>query len=145
MGAGVRLGDIWLRRSERRSGIAPGHLSELEDGRGKLQTLSTERRLDAALDTDLVGLLAGIHEALPVRARRRPRFNEGSAKPAPTTSLDPRLDDLFARIAGDERLLDINEDLLSLSVGARRAIAHMIRGLAAEARGGGTRGDSSRA
>lgn len=142
--ARARLGGISLRESARRSGIAAGHLSELEDGRGRMPTVSTARRLDAALETDVVGILASIRAALPARARGRPRSTEGRAQPAPTTSLDPRLDGLFARIAGDERLITVNEDLLSLSAGVRRGIVQMIRALAAEGRTGGARGDSSR-
>ena len=142
--ARARLGGISLRESARRSGIAAGHLSELEDGRGRMPTVSTARRLDAALETDLVGILAGSRAAIRARGGKRPRFTQGQANPAPTTSLDPRLDGLFARIAGDERLINANEDLLSLSAGVRRGILQMIRALAAESRTGGARGDSSR-
>jgi len=138
--ARARLGDISLRESARRSGIAPGHLSELENGQGSLPTLTTARRLDAALDTNLVALLGGIRDALPSTPRRRWRL---VAKPAPTTSVDPRLDALFAQIAGDERLVKANEDLMSLSAGTRRAIAQMIGALSADAQGA-SGGNSSR-
>ena len=127
------LGDISLRDAARRSGIAPGHLSELEDGRGSLPTTSTARRLDAGLGTDLVGLLTNFREALPpaVRSRQRRRA-VGTGSLAPPAALDPRLDALFSRIAGDDRLVQVNEDLLRLSATARRSIAQMIRTLAAD-------------
>lgn len=130
--ARARLGDISLRESARRSGIAAGHLSEMEDGRGSLPTVATARRLDAALETDLVGLLARIHEALPAPPRRRPQLGASTSSLASSGSLDPRLDALFSRIAGDDRLVQVNEDLLRLSAGARRGIAQMIRALTAD-------------
>jgi len=130
--ARARLGGISLRESARRSGVAAGHLSELEDGRGNLPTVATARRLDAALETDLVGLLARVHEAMPAPTRRRPLLAGTTPTFATSGSLDPRLDTLFSRIAGDERLVQVNEDLLRLSAGARRGIAQMIRALAAD-------------
>ena len=142
--ARARLGGISLRESARRSGIAAGHLSELEDGRGSLPTIATARRLDAALETDLVGLLARVHEALPAPPRRRPQLAARTSSFAPSGSLDPRLDALFSRIAGDERLVQVNEDLLRLSARARQGIAQMIRALAADASGGWTGSNSRR-
>jgi transcriptional regulator with XRE-family HTH domain len=130
--ARARLGGISLRESARRSGIAAGHLSELEDGRGSLPTVATAQRLDAALNTDLVGFVASVRKALPTPPTRRPRLTAGHMTFAPAGSLDPRLDSLFSRIAGDDRLVQINEDLLSLSAGTRRGIAQMIRALAAD-------------
>ena len=129
--ARTRLGGISLRESARRSGVAAGHLSELEDGRGNLPTVATARRLDAALETDLVGLLARVHEAMPAPPRRRPLAGTALTSAA-SGSLDPRLDALFVRIAGDERLVQVNEDLLRLSARTRRGIAQMIRALAAD-------------
>ena len=130
--ARTRLGGISLRESARRSGIAAGHLSELEDGRGSLPTVATAQRLDAALDTDLVGLLARVRETLPATPRRRPRLADSTSTFAASGSLDPRLDALFSRIAGDEQLVQVNEDLLRLPASTRRAIAQMVRTLSTE-------------
>jgi hypothetical protein len=47
-------------------------------------------------------------------------------------AIDPRLDSVIARIAGDDNLLQLNEDLLRLSAAARRAIAQMVRALVAD-------------
>jgi transcriptional regulator with XRE-family HTH domain len=125
------LGDISLREAARRSGIAPGHLSELEDGQGNLPTVSTAQRLDAALGTHLVVVLTNVRAVLPPAERRR-RSTAHAAASVPAGSLDPRLDALFSQIAGDDRLAQVNHDLLSLPAGVRRGIAQMIRSLAAE-------------
>src|SRR5260370_39272750 len=110
--ARARLGGISLRESARRSGDAARHLSELEDGRGNLPTVATARRLDAALDTDLVGLLARVRAALPATSRKRPRLAPGDSTFAASGSLDPRVDALFSRIAADDRLAQLHEVLL---------------------------------
>jgi transcriptional regulator with XRE-family HTH domain len=127
-----RLGDISLREAARRCRIAPGHLSELEDGQGNLPTLSTAQRLDAGLGTDLVGVVTKVRAALPAAERQRRRPAARAADSLPAASLDPRLDVLFSRIAGDDQLARLNEDLLRLPAGVRRGIAQMVRALAAD-------------
>jgi hypothetical protein len=72
-----------------------------------------------------------VRETLPAVPRRRPRL-AAIASFAPSGSLDPRLDALFSQIAGDERLVQVNEDLLRLPSSTRRAIAQMVRTLSAE-------------
>jgi transcriptional regulator with XRE-family HTH domain len=131
--ARARLGGISLRDAARRSGLAPGHLSELEANSGSLPTSSTARRLDASLGTDITEILAELRR-MPRRdgARRRHPGSRPELLAASSSALDPRLDALLARIAGDERLIRLNEDLLRLPAGARRGIAQMVRALVAE-------------
>lgn len=72
--ARARLGGISLREAARRSGLAAGHLSELESGTGNLPTASTARRLDDALETDVAEILAGLRKSLrQVTSGRRRR------------------------------------------------------------------------
>ena len=128
-----RLGDISLREAARRSAIAPGHLSELEDGTRSLPTTSTAQRLDDALGTDLVRILARVHDtAKSIQSRRRRPTVARPSDPWLSAAIDPRLDTVIARIAGDDKLLQLNEDVLRLPAGARRAIAQMVRALVAD-------------
>ncbi len=131
--ARLRLGDISLREAARRSTIAAGHLSELEDGTRSLPTTSTAQRLDDALGTDLVRILARVHQAAKsIQLRRRHPTVARPSDPWLPAAVDPRMDTLFARIAGDDKLLQLNEDMLRLPAGARRVIAQMVRALVAD-------------
>jgi transcriptional regulator with XRE-family HTH domain len=127
-----RLG-ITLREAARRAGTAPGHLSELEDGGRNLPTLSTARKLDLALSINLADLVTAIREAPPMPRPSRQRTRGVAATPSGTSmSIDPALDTLLSRIAADERLVQLNQDLLSLPSAARRGLAQMIRAVVSD-------------
>jgi hypothetical protein len=92
--------------------------------------MTTAQKLDVALNTDLADLLRGLREAPPASRRRSRRRSARDATPqAAAIGVDPGLDSLLARIAADDRLIRLNEDLLDLPGPSRRAIAQMVRAL----------------
>jgi len=122
---------LTLRQAARSAAIAPGHLSELMDGERALPTPSTAERLDRALGTGLVELVVRTRQELaPFRLRQR-RRRAPLAVPPIHTPINPRLDMLVEQLARDDRMIQLNEDMLRLPVATRRAITQLVRALAA--------------
>lgn len=129
-----RLG-ISLREAARRSALAAGHLSELEEGQRSLLSVSTAQKLDSALGTDLASLLGTLRQrpGRPPSARRR----AAGVTTAPIVSfgVDPDLDAILSKVAADARLVQLNEDVLRLPAATRRGLAQMVRAMVSDLAG----------